>query len=151
MKVKDVMTVDVKACRPETNLAEAVKIMWDLDCGTLPVVNSERKVVGMITDRDICIAVATRGRRAERIAVREVAGGNVYTCTAGDEVTAALQTMKAQKVRRLPVVDLEGRLKGILSLNDVVIHAGAAPPNEIVNTLTSICQHRAAPAVAGAA
>jgi len=77
--------------------------------------------------------------------------GKAYTCLPDDDVVAALETMKAQKVRRLPVVDAEGRLKGILSLNDVVTHAGAATSNEIVTTLTSICEPRRPAAVAGAA
>ena len=151
MKVRDIMTTDVKACRPETNLAEAVNLMWKGDCGVLPVVKADGKIFGMITDRDICVAMATRGRTADRIAVRDVTAGQAYTCLPDDDASAALQTMKAQRVRRLPVVDAEGRLKGILSLNDVVTHAGAASPTEIVSTLASICEHRRPAAVAGAA
>ena len=151
MKVKEVMTTDVKFCRPETNAAEAVKIMWDQDCGVLPIVDHDRKVVGMITDRDLSVAVATRGGAAERIAVKDVSTGKAYTCLAEDSVPAALEVMKAQKVRRLAVVDAEGRLKGILSMNDIVLHTGAASPNQIVETLAGICAHRAKPAMAGAA
>ena len=151
MRVRDVMTSDVRTCRPETNLADVVRHMWDGDCGALPVVNDEGRVTGMITDRDICIAVATRGRSADRIAVREVAQGHAYTCLPDDDATVALQTMKSHKIRRLPVVDAEGRLRGILSLNDVVTHAGAASPAEVVSTLASICEHRRPVALAGAA
>lgn len=151
MKVRDMMTSDVRTCRPETNLAEAVRDMWEGDCGALPVVNDEGRVTGMITDRDICIAVATRGRVADRIAVREVAQDHAYTCLPDDDATAALQTMKLHKIRRLPVVDAEGHVRGILSLNDVVTHAGAASPNEMVSTLASICEHRRPVAMAGAA
>ena len=151
MKVKDVMTVDVKSCRPETNAAEAVKTMWDQDCGALPIVNNDRKVVGMITDRDLSVAVATTGRAAERIVVKDVATGKAYTCQADDDVPVALEVMKAQQVRRLPVVDAEGRLKGILSMNDIVLHSGAASPNQIVDSMAGICAHRRKAAVAGAA
>jgi CBS domain-containing protein len=151
MKVRELMTSDVRTCRPETNLAEAVKDMWEADCGALPVVNDEGRVTGIITDRDICIAVATRGRAADHIAVREVARDHAYTCLPDDEATAALQTMKAHKIRRLPVVDAEGHVRGILSLNDVVTHAGAASPTELVSTLASICEHRRPVAMAGAA
>jgi CBS domain-containing protein len=59
------MTSDVRTCRPETNLAEAVRDMWEGDCGALPVVSDEGRVIGMITDRDVCIAVATRGGSAD--------------------------------------------------------------------------------------
>ena len=151
MKVRDMMTSDVKTCRPETNLADVVRHMWDGDCGALPVVNDEGRVTGMITDRDICIAVATRGRSADRIAVREVTQGHAFTCLAEDDATAALQTMKTHKIRRLPVVDAEGHVRGMLSLNDVVTHAGAASPTEVVSTLASICEHRRPVALAGAA
>jgi CBS domain-containing protein len=151
MKVREIMTRDVRTCRPETNLAEVVKLMWEWDCGVMPVVNSDGKVFGMITDRDICVAIATRGRTADRIEVRDVTAGKACTCAPDDDATVALQTMKSQRVRRLPVVDAEGRLQGILSLNDVVTHTGAAPSTEIVSTMASICEHRRARDMAGAA
>ena len=141
----------MKACRPETNLAEAVKLMWEGDCGALPVVKSHGKVCGMITDRDICVAVATRGETADRIAVRDVTVGKAYTCAPDDDATVALRTMKSQRVRRLPVVDAEGRLKGIVSVSDMVIRAGAALSTEVVNTMASICEHRRPTTWAGAA
>jgi len=144
------MTCEVKTCRPETNLAEAVRDMWEADCGALPVVNDEGRVTGMITDRDICIALATRDRVADRIAVREVTRNQAYTCLLDDDATAALHAMKAHKIRRLPVVDGEGHVRGMLSLNDIVTHAGAASPTEVVSTLASICEHRRPVVLAGA-
>ena len=149
MKVREMMTKDVTTCRPETDLAEVVKRMWEQDCGVLPVVQPDGRVSGMITDRDICVALATRGRTADRIAVHDVIGGTAYTCSSDDDAIVALKTMKSQRVRRLPVVDAEGQLKGILSLNDVMMHAGAASLSDIVSTMTSICEHRR-PTVAGA-
>jgi len=151
MKVRDLMTSDVRTCRPETNLAEAVRDMWEGDCGALPVVNDEGRVTGMITDRDICIALATRGRSADRVAVREVTQGHVYTCLLDDDATAALHTMKAHQVRRLPVVDADGHIRGILSLNDVVTHAGSASRTEVMSTMAGICEHHRPVTIAGAA
>lgn len=151
MKVRDLMTRDVRTCRSETNLAEAVRELWDGDCGALPVVSDDGRVIGMITDRDICIAVATRGRSADRIAVREVARGQAYTCLPEDDAAAALQVMKAQKIRRLPVVDADGHVRGILSLNDIVRQAGAASPTEVISTLAGICEHRRPAAMAATA
>ncbi len=151
MRVRDLMTTDVRSCRGETNLAEAVKEMWEGDCGVLPVVNDEGRVTGVVTDRDICIALATRGQLADRIAVRDVAQGHAHTCQAEDDVAAALQTMKLHKVRRLPVVDADGHLRGMLSLNDVVTHAGAASAKAMLSTLAGICEHRRAVVIAGAA
>lgn len=142
MRVQDVMTSKVRSCRPGTNLAEAVRDMWEADCGVLPVVSPDNRVIGVITDRDICVAVATKGRAADRIAVREVAGEHrIHTCLAADDTTAVLKVMQAQRVRRLPVVDQEGHLQGIVSLNDIVTHAGAATPTQIANALAAICEH----------
>ena len=150
MKVRDLMTSDVKTCRSDTNLAEVVRDMLDGDCGALPVVSDDGRVAGIITDRDICVAVATRGRPADRIAVREVARDHAYTCLPDDDASAALQQMKLYKIRRLPVVDADGHLRGMLSLNDIVTHAGAASPTDVVSALASICAHQRPIAMAGA-
>src|SRR3989337_639297 len=102
MIVKNLAAFDVKSCSPDTDLATAAKIMWDCDCGVVPVVNDERKVVGMVTDRDICIAAATRAVRPSDIQVRDVMSGDVAACGIGDDVHVALTTMKERRVRRLP-------------------------------------------------
>ena len=124
MKVQDIMTSDAKTCGLDTNLAAAAMIMWDSDCGTVPVVDSEGKVLGMITDRDICMAAATKHRDAALISVGEVISGKVFACDPEDDIKAALKIMQNEKVRRLPVVDSDGALRGILSVNDIVLHAG---------------------------
>ncbi|MFN0086451.1 MAG: CBS domain-containing protein [Blastocatellia bacterium] len=126
MKVTDVMTTDVRVCRPETNLAVAAALMWETDCGALPVVDEAGKVIGMLTDRDIAIAVGTRGRNAAEIAAREVISGQAYTTMPDVEIKTAIRAMNAAKVRRLPVVNADGQLQGILSLHDLVLHAGEA-------------------------
>ena len=119
MKVKDLMTTDVKRCSPETNLAEAAKIMWEGDCGAVPVTDEHDHVIGVITDRDICIAAATRPRTEGEIPVKDVISTAAYTCAPSDDVRAALETMKARKIRRLPVVEQGGRLVGIVSIHDI--------------------------------
>lgn len=123
MKVKDLMTTDVKRCSRETNLAEAARIMWEGDCGAVPVTDERDHVVGVITDRDICIAAATRPRTEGEISVNDVISEKLYTCAPGDDVRAALETMKARKVRRLPVVDAGGRLVGIVSIHDIALQS----------------------------
>lgn len=80
MKVKDVMITDAKACGPDTNLAAATELMWSGDCGILPVVDEGGHVMGVITDRDICIAVGTRGWLASDIAVKDAISGNAFAC-----------------------------------------------------------------------
>jgi CBS domain-containing protein len=119
MKVKDLMTTDVKRCSPETNLAEAARIMWEGDCGAVPVTDERDLVVGVITDRDICIAAATRPRTEGEIPVKEVISKALYSCAPSDDVRAALETMRVRKVRRLPVVEPGGRLVGIVSIHDI--------------------------------
>ena len=146
MIVKDLAAFDVKSCTADTDLATVAKIMWDCDCGAAPVVNEDRKVIGMITDRDICIAAATRSASPADLKVRDVMSGDVYACGIGDDVRTALKTMKERRVRRLPVLDGQERLAGIISMNDLVMRAecrtGADVPGEqFLATLKSICTH----------
>lgn len=153
MTAKDLMTSDVKSCSADTDLATVAKIMWDCDCGTVPVVNDDRKVIGMITDRDICIAAATRSTVPSNIRVREVMSGLVYTCFGDDDVRTVLNTMKERRVRRLPVVDSQERLVGMISMNDILARAecrpGAdVPGEEFLATLKSISRHSVAAAAA---
>jgi CBS domain-containing protein len=142
MKVKDLMTTDVKRCNPETNLAEAARIMWEGDCGAVPVIDERDHVVGVITDRDICIAAATRPRTEGEIPVKEVISKALYTCTPNDDIRAALETMKLRKVRRLPVVEPGGRLVGIVSIHDIATQArnrsADVPPDSVLDTFIAI-------------
>ena len=145
MKVQEVMTEDVKSCFPDTNLATAAALMWQNDCGVLPVVVDGGNPVGVITDRDIAIAVGTRGRAPQDIRVDEVIQGPVVACTADDDIHTALKTMRKDKLRRLPVLTDDGVLKGILSLNDVVHHAQKGNKeldyDDVVSTFKAICEH----------
>lgn len=143
MKVKDVMTPDVKYCNLSTNLAAVAKIMWEGDCGAIPVTDSVGKVVGLITDRDICIAGATRARTEGEIPVQDVISKAVFTCAPGDDLRSALETMRMQKVRRLPVIDASGRLAGIVSLHDIALQARSSknadlPAEAVLDTFITI-------------
>jgi CBS domain-containing protein len=122
MKVQDIMTTDVRVCGPQATLADAALIMWDNDCGTVPVVNDAGTCVGMITDRDICMAVSTQNRLASELTVGAVSAGKVISCQPDVDVRAALEQMRREQLRRLPVLDGEGRLIGILSMADVLRH-----------------------------
>jgi predicted transcriptional regulator len=144
------MTSNVAACRPDTNLSAAAGLMWDYDCGVIPVIDENRKVVGVITDRDICMAAAMSNRPALHIAVGELISGEVFSCAPEDDVSEALATMQRRQVLRLPVVDRDGTLQGILSMNDIVLRAeddrkGAGDGityAEVINTRKVIGQHR---------
>jgi len=157
MKVKEVMTPNAQAIWITGSLADAAKMMWENDCGVLPIIKDGQKVVGVITDRDICMATAIRDRNPSSISVEEVMTGQVYGVDLDESVERALQTMQEHHVRRLPVIDPEGELKGILSMNDVLLHAVANGTQgevidyaEVVKTFQTICQHPV-PAVTSAA
>ncbi len=150
MKVKDIMTSPVQYCGPDTNLAAVAMKMWDSDCGVLPVVDSEGKVIGMITDRDICMAAATRHRDVAEFSVWETTAGHVYACSPDDDVRDALKTMAEHRVRRLPVVNGDGLLLGILCMNDLILQAQESkgkktpelPYERVMNALKVISAHR---------
>ncbi len=149
MEVQDVMTKNVKSCWPESSLAQAAALMWDYDFGVLPVIDDRDRVMGLITDRDIAIAAATKGRPTSEITVSEVMSGKVYACAPDEDVKSALKTMRREKVRRLPVIGYDGTLAGILSINDVVLRAeearvGQAPEisyEDVASTLKAISEH----------
>jgi CBS domain-containing protein len=148
-RVRDVMTPDPLTCSPGDHLGAAAWRMWQGDCGILPVVYAG-SVVGVITDRDIAVTLALRGRRPEEIRVGEVmqAPDSVVTCGPDDPVSRALDLMRERQVRRLPVVE-NGALTGIVSLNDLALAAGASANGngrptfrEIAQTLRAVCAHR---------
>jgi CBS domain-containing protein len=123
MKVVDIMTRTAYQCRPETNLGSATEFMWTRNCGFLPVVGQEGKVVGVITDRDICVALGTRHRPAGDITVAEVMSLKVHSCVPEEDIHIALKTMRQGRVRRLPVIAKDGALVGVVSIDDILVHA----------------------------
>jgi len=151
MKVENLMTQATVTCHPETTLAEAAKLMWDGDFGFLPAVENGA-LAGVVTDRDICIGAATHPRAASQIAVREVMTGRHFTCAPDDDLEEALATMSTHCVRRLPVVDEFGEMRGIISMNDIIQEARASRGatdgptfKDVVSTLKRIGQHRDLP------
>ena len=125
MKIEQVMTPSPATCGVADNLAEVVERMWDANCGIVPVVDDAAHVVGVITDRDICIASATRGLAPGDIRADDMQRRPVVSCRPDDHVKTALALMKKHRVRRLPVTTDEGILHGIISLDDIALSAGA--------------------------
>lgn len=123
MRVVEIMTGTPYHCSPETNLGSATELMWIGNCGFLPVVGQDNKVIGVITDRDICVALGTRNRTAGNVTVGEVMSGKMFSCAPEDQIEFALETMRAGHVRRLPVVTKAGALVGVVSIDDAIIHA----------------------------
>ena len=148
MQVREIMTRNVKFCGPDTNLAEATEMLWRNNCGALPVLGPRGELVGLITDRDLCIALGTRNCKASDLTVRQIGVKPVFTCAPNNYAHEALKTMRQHQVRRLPVVAEDGKLAGILSFDQIVLHAekGWAPGisyADVVNTMKAICQHQA--------
>jgi CBS domain-containing protein len=143
MKVRDLMTTDLKTCSPDTTVAEAAQLLWEGDCGILPVVDNG-ELIGIVTDRDMYIALATQNLRASQLKVGAIATKQLSTCAPEDDVHAALATMRQARVRRLPVVGFGATVRGILSINDILLAAGAGKEvanEDVVRTLQAICSH----------
>jgi len=121
MRVRDLMSTEVHTCTSDQTLQAAARVMWEHDVGCVPVVDEQLRPVAMLTDRDICMAAYTRGERVHEIAVSSAMSAEVRTCHQDDLLVRAERTMMDAQVRRLPVVNDEGTLVGILSLNDIVL------------------------------
>jgi len=146
MKVIDVMMGTPYYCSPDANLGVATELMWKGNCGFLPVVGEGEKVLGVVTDRDICVALATRNCLAGELAVAEVMSRSVCSCKPEDDIHMALRTMREGHVRRLPVITKAGALVGVISIDDVLVRAepltlGKIPElssDEVVRTFRAI-------------
>ena len=151
MIVSDLCTKDPAFCQPEQSLAAAAHLMKERDCGLLPVVDASRRLLGVVTDRDLCLALATRDHRPSAVMVREVMSSPVHSLHGTDTLGHALKTMRKHRIRRLPVVDAEGRLAGILALNDLILATGrskAPDAEEVMLAQKAICAHTPAHAMA---
>jgi CBS domain-containing protein len=123
MKVKCAMNSNVKACRAEDPLNMAAQMMWDNACGSMPVVDEQFRPIGFLTDRDICMAAYTQGKSLTEIAAASAMARKVFSCSLEDDVDQAAHIMQQSGVRRLPVVGADGRLVGILSLDDLAVES----------------------------
>jgi CBS domain-containing protein len=151
MQIEEVMTKKVAFCRVDDQLNVAAQIMWDRDCGSVPVVDLAGRVVGMLTDRDICMAAYTRGLRLSEIRADSVMSKELHLARASDPIDVARKLLAAYQIRRLPVVGADGRLAGIISLGDLaraalVLKGGRSNgfgADAIETALVAICRPRA--------
>ena len=123
MKVEQIMNRSVKVCRPQDSLNKAAQIMWDEPCGAVPVIDDQCKPVGFLTDRDICMAAYTQGKPLEELRVETAMARKVVSCVAEDDLGSAAGLMRQNRTRRLPVIDQDGALVGLLSLDDLACEA----------------------------
>lgn len=145
MHTRDIMKRTVRTCSPETTLAEAGVTMFNGDCGVLPITDRTNKVVGVVTDRDIAMALCTRGKRADDVTIREVSSNHPVTCRPDDDLRTALSKMADARIRRIPVVNEAGQLEGIVSINDVILETQERKADlsypDVLKALKSICRH----------
>ena len=130
MQAAELMTREVQTCAMGDTLERAAQIMWDCDCGCVPVLDEEQRVVAMITDRDICMAALSQGRTLDTMTVESAASKDISTAEEGDTIEAVESLMRLMQIRRVPITDARGHLLGILSMNDLARHAhrtGKAP------------------------
>jgi CBS-domain-containing membrane protein len=151
VKVSELMTRDVLACRPTDSIERAVQIMWEQDCGCVPVVDAQQNVVGMITDRDACMGAYTKGCALGEMSVAQAMSNGVALCRMHEDVEAALRMMADKQLHRLPVVDQGQRLAGVLSMADVLQAMAARDAaarrkygEEILETLAAVTRPRRA-------
>lgn len=149
-QVRECMTGDVVTCRPETDMERAAHLMWTHDCGVLPVLGEGDRVVGLVTDRDLVMGAYTRGGALRDLRVRDSMSQDVQSCLPTEKLEDAIRTLGRMRVRRLPVVDEQGLLQGLLSMNDVVRHVESSPDSftrtrleeVLLDAMASICAPR---------
>jgi CBS domain-containing protein len=136
------MTAPVTTCRRTTALRTAARLMLEENIGCLPIVDAHRHLVGILTDRDVCLAVA-RQFDPDSTLVHEVMTTDVFSCREDDQLETALVAMKEHRLRRIPVVDTRGAVKGLLSIDDAIRNTGRAdgrlPAEAVVDVLRHIC------------
>lgn len=147
MQVEQIMNQPAVACSVHDTLNTAAQLMWEHDSGAIPVMGNDDRVIGIVTDRDICMAAYTQGRPLQAIPVQAAMAKQVFTCRPDDSVEDAEQLMGAKQIRRLPVLNDAGQLVGMLSLGDIAREFGASRKKnvirELVQTLAGICTPRA--------
>ena len=142
--IEKLMSRNVELCHAYETLDRAAQKMWNADIGAVPVLDDEDHLTGMLTDRDICMATYTQGRAPDQIIIGEVMATHPISCRQTDSVAAAAALMKQHQLHRIPVIDPERHVLGMLTLNDLV-HAGVLSDRELAATLGSIGQPRVDP------
>lgn len=148
MKVAQLMCPVVIACRPEDSLDSAASKLWDYDIGCLPVVDGDNRPVGMLTDRDVCMAAYTQDRPLGELEVNIAMARHPISVHSDQDIEEVERAMAEHQVRRIPVVDSDGKPVGVLSLNDLAIEAARPDTpmtdasSRVVHTLAAVSVHR---------
>lgn len=152
MKARDLMTRDVACVDSNRTLADAARLMWEHDCGIVPVVEEgSGTLLGVLTDRDICMGAFLQGLPLAEIPVARVMSREVFACGPEADEAAVREIMGRNQVRRVPVVDENRRVVGIVSLNDLALRASSAKgaaargaKAAVADTLAAVSRHHLA-------
>jgi CBS domain-containing protein len=146
MHVKELMSHPVVTVPSASRLDQAARLMWEFDCGIIPVTNDDGRLAGVVTDRDICMAAYTQGQPLHHIEVTSAMAKAVIAVYENDSIDSVERLMQENQIRRVPVLDHDGRPVGIVSLNDLArVTAKArrsANDRELVTTLAAVCAPR---------
>lgn len=145
MKVRELMTQPPELCRLDTSLTTASRRMRETGCGTLAVIDARGRLAGILTDRDLAMAVGMTPRDISRVPVDKAMSHRVHTCEPEDDVDVAMARMAAARVRRLPVVDSDGDVKGLISIDDIIlwgVFQGGVTTQALTEALRAICSPR---------
>jgi predicted transcriptional regulator len=132
MRVQGIMSNPVITCRPADCVKHAAQLMWERDCGTIPVVNDDGQLAGILTDRDVCMAAFTTGSRLCEISVADVMAQHVVCCDPEDSLEAVEHLMRERQIGRVVVVDKQGTPVGVLSLGDIARYALSSQRREVI-------------------
>jgi CBS domain-containing protein len=145
MKVQEIMSQPAVTCRVTDTLNRAAQQMWEYDLGSVPVIGDGGRIVGVVTDRDICMAAYFQGVPLRSIRVHDVMARHVFSCHPNDSLEQAEKLMSEKQIRRLPVVDGEDRPLGVVSLNDIARQAATSRKQDgrdLTQTLAAIGRKR---------
>ena len=122
MRIRHVMTKDPSCCVPSDSAVRAAKVMRDERAGIVPIIENEQsqRIIGVVTDRDLCMNVVAEGRDPATVTVQECMTTKVVTCSPDDSIEKVTELMRENQIRRVPVVNDGGELQGIVALADVV-------------------------------
>ena len=134
-RIREIMTSNPTTIAADESITRAARMMRDEDVGIAPIVEADR-LVGTVTDRDIAIRVVAEGKDPETTPVREIASKDLVTVDPEQDLDEALRLMGQHQVRRLPVVEEDGRLVGIVAQADVALEADAAQTGEVVEEIS---------------
>ena len=150
MHAEDLMSHPAVTCHVNEPLNVAAQLMWEHDCGAVAVVNDDGTLVGMVTDRDICMAAYTQGRALDEMLVNTAMCRHLVSTHASESIGNVEQLMARHQIRRIPVIDSDGKPVGIISLNDLARESVQPDsgmklgPTKVAHTLAAICTPRLA-------